>query len=130
MEFPQVRVLLDIALEEKNPEDVVHWHALLPKIALANDELQDRVATALQQRFPDQSLAIWKDLAEGNIALTKRTAYQTAAAYLRKARQVLGKERRAEWTSYVQTLRQENARKRLFLEILDGLEDRPLLKKK
>ncbi len=87
------------------------------------------IAGAVADRYPDRALAIWKDLAEKEIALTKPNAYETAAGYLRKVRTLLKKlKRENEWKDYLSQLRQANIRKRSFLEILDRLESRPIIK--
>ena len=79
-------------------------------------------------RYPERALAIWKELAEKQIALTKPKAYGVAAGYLRKVQRVLkdlGKEK--EWQSYLAELRRTNARKRRLLEILDTLSGRRII---
>jgi uncharacterized Zn finger protein len=72
--------------------------------------------------YPDRALAIWKKMAEGQIALTQTRAYETAAGYLRKVHRVLNKlDREQEWKSFLAELRQANARKPRLVEILDRL---------
>jgi uncharacterized Zn finger protein len=78
--------------------------------------------------YPDRALAIWKKMAEAQIALTDTRAYETAAGHLRKVYRLLTKlERKEEWKSYLSELRRSNAPKRRLLEILDRLEDRPII---
>ena len=65
------------------------------------------------------------------IAQVKPSEYQEAAKYLRKAAKVMGREKkRTEWQSYLQDLREQNARKRSLIEILDGLGGKPIIKKR
>ncbi|MCF8078527.1 MAG: hypothetical protein K9K88_04515, partial [Desulfobacterales bacterium] len=74
--------------------------------------------------------AIWKTMAERLIAEVKPKAYQKAATYLRKAARVMHEQKKAvEWERYLDALRQEHFRKRRLLEILDGLEAKPIVKK-
>jgi uncharacterized Zn finger protein len=48
--------------------------------------------------------------------------------YLKKIRGVYERtKRQPEWEKYVRIIRVENARKRRLMEILDGLEDKPIL---
>ena len=76
-------------------------------------------------------MAIWKDYAERLIAEVKPSAYQDAAIYLHKAQKVMVREKKwAEWNQYIEGLRKEHGRKRRLMEILDGLGDRPVVKKK
>ncbi len=74
------------------------------------------------------ALRIWKKIAENEIALTKPSAYETAAVYLRKAQKMMLKMgKKAEWQEYLASLRKANERKRRFVQILDRLEQRPIL---
>jgi len=80
-------------------------------------------------RYPDRALEIWRGLAERQIALTKPNAYETAAVYLRNARDLLKKlNREYVWKDYLAALRQANARKSRFIEVLDRLDRRPIIK--
>ena len=76
-------------------------------------------------------MAIWKNKAERQIAQVKPSAYQEAAKYLRKAAKVMRRqERLAEWESYLKELREKHLRKRRLIEILDGLDEKPIVKKR
>ncbi len=78
--------------------------------------------------YPDRALAMWKKIAEAQIAQTQPRAYEVAAGYLRKVHRVLKKLRREpEWKSYLAKLRQANARKRRLIEILDNLAGRRII---
>jgi uncharacterized Zn finger protein len=67
----------------------------------------------------------------GLIAQVKPSAYREATKYLRKAAKVMHREKKtAEWERYLKELREVHARKRRLLEILDGLEGKPILKKR
>ena len=51
--------------------------------------------------------------------------------YLRKAAKVIAKEKKQEeWGRYLQRLRENHARKIRLMEVLDGLEDLPIIKKR
>jgi uncharacterized Zn finger protein len=77
---------------------------------------------------PDRALAMWKEMAEGHIAVTNVRAYETAAGHLRKVHRTLKKlKREAEWKTYLADLKEDNKRKRRLVEILDGLEGRPII---
>jgi uncharacterized Zn finger protein len=130
--FPMVDVLLDIALYEKRTADVLAWYK--------KDQTQrtgwswigrkdDEVADAVKKEFPERAVEIWKQLAERQIALVKPAAYREAAVFLRKIRRLLKQqEKDKEWESYLEKLRQSHVRKRLLMEILDGLESKPIVK--
>ncbi len=86
------------------------------------------MAKAVQDTYPERTLAIWKALAEAQIAQTQPRAYEVAAGYLRQARRLLEKlGRGAEWQRYAEQLRQANARKRRLPQMLDRLADSPII---
>ena len=94
-DFPMASELIDIAIAEKRTDDVLHWYdyqKAKKKGPWGWDTYQDaNVAEAVADRYPDRSVSIWKNLAERQIALTKPNAYETAAGYLRKIRDLLRK---------------------------------------
>jgi uncharacterized Zn finger protein len=130
-QFPLCETLVDIAIKEKRPQEVIRWydqHKSQKSSWSWGGFEEDRVAGALADRYPDRALTIWKELAEKEIALTKPKAYGVAAGYLRKVQRTLknlGKEK--EWQSYLAELRRTNARKRRLLEILDTLSGRRII---
>lgn len=133
LQLPMTGTLMAIAIAEKRPDEVLRWYDQrrpTPYGTWGWSEVSDnQVAEAVAEAYPDRALAIWKRLAEAEIARTDTRAYETAAGYLRKAQRLLeGLDRSAEWHSYLTTLRQANARKRRLLEILDHLGDRRIVK--
>ncbi|MGD0914939.1 MAG: SWIM zinc finger family protein, partial [Thermodesulfobacteriota bacterium] len=128
-EFPMADVLIDIAIEEKRPDEVLRWYdqrKSKKQIFWGGDGYQeDKIAGAVVDLYPDRAIAIWKNLAEKQIALTKPKAYEAAAIYLRKVYSLLKKlKKEGEWKDYLLKLRQANARKTKFIEILDRVEGR------
>ena len=129
--FPATEALIDIAIAEKRFEDVIHWYDRRePRKAFwaGSAYREDHIASSIAERFPERAVGIWKKIAENEIALTKPSAYETGAVYLRKAQiwmQKMGKT--AEWQQYLAGLRKINERKRRFVQILDRLEQRPIL---
>jgi uncharacterized Zn finger protein len=89
---------------------------------------QDQVAKAIAEAYPDRAIAIWKKLSEDQIVQTQPKAYEVAAGFLRSIRRTLKKlNREKEWQIYIAGLRQVNARKRRLVEVLDGLDGRPII---
>ncbi|MFB0508339.1 MAG: hypothetical protein ACETWT_16570 [Thermodesulfobacteriota bacterium] len=129
--FPLTDTLIDIAILENRPEDVIRWYdQRKPKETgwWWRGFQDDNVAEAVVDCYPDRALEIWKKLAENQIALTKPKAYEAAAEYLNKINRVLkqlGREK--ERQSYLAELREVNARKRRLLEILDSLTGRRIV---
>ncbi len=134
-EFPMTSVLIDIAIEEKRPNDVLKWydHKKSKKGVYWYGEgyQDDQVAEAVADHFPDRAITIWKDIVERQIALTKPKAYEEAARYLRKAQSLLKKlKREEEWKDYLVKLRRDNARKPKLIDILSRLEGRRIIESK
>jgi len=131
-EFPMTSVLIDIAIEEKRPDDVLKWydHKKSKKGVYWYGEgyQDDQVAEAVADHYPDRAIDIWKSIAEKQIALTKPKAYEEAARYLKKAHSLLKKlKREEEWKNYLIKLRQANARKPKLIEILSRMEGRRIV---
>ena len=126
-EAPMVDVLVQLAIAEKKPNEVVKWydHSRRTKAAhwMRDISLDDEVAEAIASTHPDRAVAIWKELAEKQIAQVKPKGYQEAVPYLRKVRNALTLSgREGEWQQYLADLRQQNKRRPRCLEELDRLE--------
>jgi uncharacterized Zn finger protein len=84
-EFPVTDVLIDIAIEEERPDDVLRWYDQLKsrkQIFWGGDGYrEDKIAGAVVDLYPDRAIAIWKNLVEKQIALTQPKAYEIAALY-------------------------------------------------
>ncbi|MGC9328795.1 MAG: SWIM zinc finger family protein [Candidatus Hinthialibacter sp.] len=126
--FPDTKTLIDIAIEEKRLEDVLKWFKIQKQKhnrALSGD---DRIAEALQLKYPNISLDIWRTLAESHIELVKPSEYQTAAIYLRKMRNLYQSlKRMADWKQYMSILRSNHKAKRRLMQILDTLDGRKII---
>ena len=130
--FPLIGDLIDIAILEKKPDQVLKWYDQRPKGGFRwYGTKEDAIATAVESYAPDRAVAIWKNMAEGLISQVKPSAYQEAAKYLRKAAKVILREKKtAEWESYLKGLREAHIRKRRLIEILDGLEGKRIVRKR
>ncbi|MDE3000451.1 MAG: hypothetical protein OXU79_15360 [Gemmatimonadota bacterium] len=127
VEAPMVDVLIRLAIAEKKPHEVVKWydHDGRNRVEhwLHDFPLDDEVADAIASTHPDRSVAIWKELAENEIARVKPSGYREAVPYLRQVRDVLSRSgREGEWQEYLAALRQRNKRRPRCLEQLDRLE--------
>ncbi|MFW5837566.1 MAG: hypothetical protein ACOCVM_06115, partial [Desulfovibrionaceae bacterium] len=127
--FPDHSALIDVFIHEDEPEMVLHWYDKMPKRRFYHSgDLDDRVAGAIQRHVPDRAVKLWKSIAKGLIAEVKPKAYQQAAVYLRKAAKVMSREQRGkEWDRYIQELRHAHARKPRLMEVLDGLDGKPIV---
>lgn len=128
---PITNTLIAIAVAEKRPDEVLYWYDQRRPGQISGgwgEVSDDKIAEAVADAHPDRAVAIWKKMAEGQIAQTQVKAYPVAAGYLSKAGLTLQKlGREEEWQSYLAALRQANARKRRLVEILDGLTGRRII---
>ena len=131
MHFPMTRTLIDIAIAEGQPDEVIRWYDQRRQESAVHEWTwfqENRIAEAVADTHPERAVAIWKKTAEGHIARTQPKAYEVAASCLRSIRHVLRKlGRENEWENYIAELRQTNRRKRRLLQILDGLTGRPII---
>ena len=124
--------LIAIAILEKKPDQVLHWYdQILRKVFGRYGVDDDEVAAAVQSHAPERAVDIWNSKAERLIAQVKPKAYREAAKYLRKAGLVMEQQKKSkQWSQYLQGLRRQHARKIRLIEILDGLEGKPIVKKR
>ncbi len=129
---PCTDVLIKIAIHEKRIDDVLKWFDIHKKEQKhwAGEGLKDDVATAIADEYPDKAIAIWKELAENQIAMTNVSAYSVGAGYLRKAQKILKQNDRDDgWDAYLQGLKESHRRKPRLIEILNALSEKPIIRK-
>ena len=128
VEAPMTGILIQLAIAEKKPDEVLKWydHASRKKGGVSlSDFLVDatEVAEAIKSAHPERAIAIWKEIAEGQIARVQTSGYEEAAPYLRKIKNALTRAgRKQEWEVYLASLREENKRRPRCLEVLGRLE--------
>ncbi|AKB17188.1 SWIM zinc finger domain-containing protein [Methanosarcina sp. WWM596] len=127
IDVPAFELLIDIAIEEENPDEVARWYNKL-KIRRKKGEdryftRRDKIAHTVQEKYPEIAVDIWKTIAEELISRTKVDAYESASIYLRMVRNTMETGgQKVEWESYLSEIREKNKLKRKLLEILDVLE--------
>jgi uncharacterized Zn finger protein len=132
---PHLDVLLHLALVEKRPDDILHWYDRMLSERRSGGygwtgagHYAGQVADAVAESHPERAMAIYRQIAEADIARTSPRGYEDALPWLRKLRDLLQRlNREAEWTSYLAELRDKNRRKRKLLETLDRLEGRRIV---
>jgi uncharacterized Zn finger protein len=128
-QYPRVSHLIDIAIHEKKPDQVLRWYDQRPKSRFGEFGIDDdAVATAIKNHAPDRAVVIWKQKAEAHIAQVKPGAYLEAAKFLQKASAIMTLHKKLpEWEVYLKALRQQHARKSRLMEVLDGLAGKPIV---
>ena len=121
-------MLIDIAILEKRPDDVVSLYQHLCKTKRWNREIDKTVAQAVANTHPDLALAIWKNIVNGLIDQVKPKAYEEAAVYLRLMKKVYTRNQRTQdWHGLLGALRTKHKAKRRLIGVLDTLSKKKLV---
>jgi uncharacterized Zn finger protein len=133
---PFTDVLIDIAICENDIDEALRLYDAVPKRdpsrlmwspgwSLSVDE---KVAEAAKNKYPDRAVAIWKKIAESYIDQVNPKSYSAAGQFLRKIQQVLKANGKAEaWNRYLGELRAAHARKPRLLQVLDSLSGKAII---
>lgn len=134
---PHFDVLIDMAIADKRPDDALRWFDLLraqrKQTAYGASWTSpaahaDNVAEAVALSHPQRSLEIYRTQINQNLTHANVGAYETVAAYLRKMRPIMRSiDREHEWKQLVEEIRVGHRNRPRFMEILDRLEDRPIV---
>ena len=131
-EGPMIHLLIELAIAEKKPTEVLKWYDMKPSTTnytwgyMYRPSLE--VAQAIKEKYPDRAIAIWKEQAESAISRVQVSGYQEAGTYLREVRDTLKRlNREQEWETYLIELRDENKRRPRCLEVLDGLAGKRII---
>jgi len=125
--FPNLDMLIDIAIMERRFDDVVTLYQELKKTKRWGWETDKAVAEAVSKTHPQTALDIWRAIAESLIGQVKPKAYEEAAIYLRRMCKVYQETRRAsDWQNLLFELRREHRAKRRLMEVLDGLSGKKI----
>lgn len=135
---PHFDVLIDLAIEEKRPADVLVWFDKRDAITPPTPRRRHshtfldyaRVAKAVERTHPNRAIEIYVRLANAVAAETNPKTYPEAGTYLKRVKSLLknsGHEQ--DWPAILSDFRTENRRKRRLMEVLDGIEGRPIVKR-
>lgn len=125
---PITETLIEIAIAEERPDEVLRWYDRWEEDGVARylkHNLEDRIADAVAGAYPERAFAIWKKRAERLINEVRPQSYEVSLQYLRKLQSHMPPP---EWEEYRDELRRKHARKKRFLEVLDRVEDRQIIK--
>ncbi|AKB35005.1 hypothetical protein MSSAC_0415 [Methanosarcina siciliae C2J] len=127
IETPAFDLLIEIAIQEEDPEEVVYWYEELKKSGAEAEShwlsiSENQIANTVKVKYPEIALDIWKKRAEKLISETKVSSYEEAFPYLRKVKETLEASGKKEaWEAYLSEIKKVNKRKKKLLEILDRL---------
>jgi len=134
---PHYHVLLDIAIEDKRPDDVLRWYdaATAPKQQKlggphfwAEQVDSDRVAKAIAAAHPKRALEIYRRKLDSHLKHANVSAYETCAACLRNMRPIFKTlDQEDHWNELLADVRHNYGNRPRFMEILDRLQGRPIV---
>jgi uncharacterized Zn finger protein len=126
--FPDLDMLIDIAIMEKRFDDVVGLYRELRKIKRWSWETDKAVADAVAASHPQLAVDIWKAIVDSLIAQVKPRAYEEAAGYLRRINKVYQQNQQiSEWQSLISELQRVHKAKRRLMEVLAALSGKKIL---
>jgi uncharacterized Zn finger protein len=128
-EAPLFTPLVEIAMAENKPDDVLKWYDLATKGGRGAPHVPlGAIAGALRAKYPDRAVEILKRLVDEQLQRADVKAYSAAAESMRMVRDTfLENGRDAEWQTYLARIRDENRRRPRCIEILRGLDSRPII---
>ncbi|MCZ6635991.1 MAG: SWIM zinc finger family protein [bacterium] len=129
---PMTSALIQIAIAEKEPADVLKWFDL--EASKSDGQYYHfstsllSVAEAIKRKFPERAIEIWKTKAESAIARVQVSGYQEAGGYLRHVRDTLKRiKKQKEWEAYLNDLRTRNKNRPRCVEVLDWLAGKRII---
>jgi len=137
---PYFEVLIDLAIAEERPDDVLRWYdertaanarPSAPLWMRRQSRDDGRIAKAIAAAHPERAIEIYQNLAESIAAETNPKTYPEVGRYLKRIKPLLRKlKRTAEWNQMLSEFRERHGRKRRLMEVLDSLEGRPIARRK
>ncbi len=128
---PAYELLLAIAIDEKDPDNVLAWYdrAVAEKRAfLLSTVLLEEIADALMEKYPQQALTIRKPIVEAYLKETKPKSYELAIKQIRNIKETLDhQDQHPAWALYLAELKTNHKRRKLFLDMLLLLDERPIV---
>ena len=132
---PHYTILLDIALDAKDSIGILRWYDALasasprgPYGTQPGRGYADRVAAAVSQTHPRRALELYSRKIDALLPHANQNNYAGIGDCLRNMRPIhkaLGQG--DKWRSLVDRLRAEYRRRPRFIEVLDSLDDRPIV---
>lgn len=129
-------VLIDLAIHEKRPDDVLMWYdkrnALsarrsAPVLRRRYSRDDARIAEAIEITHPERAVDLYRRIAVAIAAETNTKTYPEVGRYLKRVQSLLRTlDRTADWQRLLADFRKDHDRKRRLMEVLDGMEGRPI----
>lgn len=114
--FPQYDTLIQLAIHEKRPDDVLHWYDRTQSEGARLSVTDDLVAAAVAPAHPERAAQIWRELAARQLKHADVRAYDVAARYLGRLRAVVPEP---EWRAELEGLKTAYRRRPRLVEAID-----------
>lgn len=124
-------VLIGIAIEERQPEEVLRWYdAKLTSRHLSgtnlNPQFLNRIAEAVVNTHLNRAIEIWLQIAE-SFSSVSRGRYRSAVDYLAKIRRILeDADRQSEWEEVLSQFNQTHSSQSKLKRLIKEMAQRPL----
>jgi uncharacterized Zn finger protein len=130
-------VLIGLAIAANRPDEVLRWYDAMHKANRADQVFSRwsgsavdplRVAGAVANSHPARALEIYQARLDDQLTRPDRTAYEQCGNLLRMMRPVLvALGREPDWFRLLASLRSDYRNRPRFMDVLDGVEGRPIL---
>ncbi|MCX6699157.1 MAG: hypothetical protein NTV68_04390, partial [Methanomicrobiales archaeon] len=130
---PAYELLIAIAIEENDPDEVLVWYDLymtekpacpLPPVFVGE------IAGTIAEKFPERAVALLKQIAEVYLKEARPKSYELAIRQIRTIRDTLKRQDQLpEWELYLGELKKDHKRKKLFIDMLAVLDERPIVQR-
>lgn len=133
---PYFDVLIDLAIDEQRPDDVLSWFDKRSASVPTNGPRwaprircdEERVARAIEETHPERAIGIYMERAHDLVARTDPRDYPEAGACLQRVNVLLkASGRLKDWPALLEGFRGAHRRKRRLMEVLDGIDGRPIV---
>ncbi len=133
---PHYVVLLEMAIADKKPDDVLRWFDKMPAQerrvvggwGWGDATYADQVAAAVAQSHPERALKIYRSSLDAQLPHADPSAYSAAAEYLKKMRPIMQSLGCGdEWMTLLSEIRAKYGNRPRFMETLDKLEGRTVV---
>lgn len=120
--FPQYDALIQLAIDERRPDDVLRWYDRARSEQARLNVTDDGVAGAIAPAYPERAAQIWRELAAQQLKHAEVRAYDVAARYLGRLRAVVPDP---EWRAELEGLKTAYRRRPRLVEAIDKVLREP-----
>lgn len=134
---PYYRVLVDIAIHNKRPADVLRWYdaeITSTKLEVGGphsmecDFDSDRVAKAIKVAYPQRAIEIYRRKLDAHLRQASKSAYGTCAACLRSMRPIYkALDQEDYWKELLADIRHNYRNRPRLMEVLDRLAGKSIV---